>query len=256
MPITLTRVFGPVTLPSGEVPAHGRIRFTLRGWDVDGDTIVPGTTIEATLDAAGLLDVNLWASLSGARELAYGVEIIWWSAALRSLARQALPDIAVPAGADVKISDLLSIPVPPSTAPGILAQAAGFAAAAEAAAIEAVGLSQQAIDILALGAPGIFATTADGLAATITGDFFSVATTDDDSFLILYRHDAGDAATEIARYPSVATMGSGGGGGDGGSAVRIAPEGETARLDFALASARLRGGTRDASGTPLSLGTP
>jgi|GEM_PF-4982562 len=255
MAITLTRVFGPVALPSGEVPAHGRIRFTLRGWDVDGDSVVPGATIEATLDAAGNLDTMLWASLSGAQQLAYGVEVTWWSPVLRALARQSLPDIAVPAGADVKLKDLLSIPLPATSSPDILAQAAGYAAAAEAAATSATGLSQQAIDILALGAPGVFADTASGIAATAVGEFFSVATAADDSFLILYRHDAGGIATEIARYPSTATLGAGGGGGDGGSAVRIAPEGEAARLDFALGAGRLRGGAGDATGAPAALGS-
>ena len=204
--ITLTRVYGPVLLPSGEVPAHGRIRFTLRGWDSDGATMVPAATIEANLDAVGRFEAQIWASLAGARQLAYGVEVTWWSPALRALARQALPDIAVPAVTEVKLKDLLSTPVPAATAPDLLAQAAGYVAEAEAAATDAAGLSQQAIDLVALGSPAVYASIADGITATTEGAFFSVATTTDDSFLILYRHDTGGVATEIARYPSAAVL--------------------------------------------------
>jgi hypothetical protein len=254
MAITLTRVFGPVNLPSGEVPAHGRIRFALRDWDRDGDTVIPAAAIEAVLDAQGGLDAQLWASLSGARHLTYGVEVTWWSPALRALAHQTLPDIAVPGGADIKLKDLLTIPPTASNAPDLLVQAAGFAAAAEAAADSAVTLASQAIDLLALGAPGVFASTAAGIAATGVGDFFSVASNLDDTFLILYRHDTGGIATEIARYPTAASLGSGG-GGDGGSTARIPPEGETARLDFALGAGSIRGGVKDATGLPATLGT-
>jgi hypothetical protein len=51
---------------------------------------------------------------------------------------------------------------------------------------------------------GIYASTADGLLGTAVGGYFSVPSLLDSEYLILYRHDAGDLATEIKRYPSVA----------------------------------------------------
>jgi len=51
---------------------------------------------------------------------------------------------------------------------------------------------------------GIFDNTTKGLAATSEGDYFSTPSGDSNEFLILYRHDAGPTATQIAVYPSVA----------------------------------------------------
>ena len=51
---------------------------------------------------------------------------------------------------------------------------------------------------------GVYASTEDGLLATAVGGYFSVPSLLDSEYLILYRHDAGDVATEIKRYPSVA----------------------------------------------------
>lgn len=53
---------------------------------------------------------------------------------------------------------------------------------------------------------GIYPSTATGLAATTVGQYFSVPSTLDTEYLILYRHDAGPVATEIRRYPSVAAI--------------------------------------------------
>ena len=50
---------------------------------------------------------------------------------------------------------------------------------------------------------GIFADTTAGLAGTSEGDYFSTPSGDSNEFLILYRHDSGPVATQIAVYPSL-----------------------------------------------------
>lgn len=61
--------------------------------------------------------------------------------------------------------------------------------------------AETAADAAALNGK-VFQTTADGLAAVAEGEFFSVPSTLDKEYMILYRHDAGSVATEIKRYPS------------------------------------------------------
>ncbi len=49
---------------------------------------------------------------------------------------------------------------------------------------------------------GVAASVAQGLATTVSGEHFSVASTDTNEYLILYKNTAG-TATEVKRYPSV-----------------------------------------------------
>lgn len=57
----------------------------------------------------------------------------------------------------------------------------------------------------ALAGSGVFDTTAAGLAATTTGQYFSVPGADAGDYLILYRNNAG-SAVEVKRYPSAARV--------------------------------------------------
>ncbi|MGY1950042.1 SGNH/GDSL hydrolase family protein [Pseudomonas pergaminensis] len=52
---------------------------------------------------------------------------------------------------------------------------------------------------------GIFATTALGLAGTVSGKYFSVPTADNNEYLILYQNSSG-VAIEVKRYPSAAAV--------------------------------------------------
>ena len=63
--------------------------------------------------------------------------------------------------------------------------------------------SEVARDAAQLSA-GVYPDTAAGLMATAVDSYFSVPSALDNEYLILYRHDAGNVATEIQRYPSVA----------------------------------------------------
>jgi hypothetical protein len=62
--------------------------------------------------------------------------------------------------------------------------------------------AEAAADVAQLSA-GVYATTVAGLAATTTGHYFSVPSSDSAEYLILYLNNAG-AAVEQKRYPSVA----------------------------------------------------
>lgn len=53
---------------------------------------------------------------------------------------------------------------------------------------------------------GIYETTADGLAGTSEGNYFSILAPDPDEYIIIYRHDAGAVATEMDRYPNLAAL--------------------------------------------------
>lgn len=54
-------------------------------------------------------------------------------------------------------------------------------------------------------APTVYANTADGLAATTTGKYFSVPSAEAAEYLILYKNSGG-AAVEVKRYPSAGTV--------------------------------------------------
>ena len=77
-------------------------------------------------------------------------------------------------------------------------EASGRATAAEAAAAaaEAAAAAAEAARDAAFGDADVYADTAAGLAATTEGDQFQVVVDDE---IIRYRHDAGPAATEVAR---------------------------------------------------------
>ncbi len=53
---------------------------------------------------------------------------------------------------------------------------------------------------------GVYATTAEGIAATTVGDYFSVPSELNTEYLVLYLHSAGGVATRIQAYPSVAGL--------------------------------------------------
>lgn len=75
---------------------------------------------------------------------------------------------------------------------------AGLAATAKTAA-------EAARDAAQLSA-GVYATTADGLAATTSGKYFSVPSASSSEYLILYQNSSG-TAVEIKRYPSTTGLG-------------------------------------------------
>lgn len=73
-------------------------------------------------------------------------------------------------------------------------------AESEANAIDA----QTALDAI-LGTQGVYETSAEGIAATVDGEFFSVPSLDSHEYIVLYKNVSG-VATEIKRYPSAVAV--------------------------------------------------
>lgn len=78
------------------------------------------------------------------------------------------------------------------------------AVAAKDQAVTAKNAAEAARDAAQLSA-GVYANTADGLAATTSGKYFSVPSATNSEYLILYKNSSG-AADEVKRYPSVAAL--------------------------------------------------
>lgn len=85
-------------------------------------------------------------------------------------------------------------------------QSAFDAALAKDLATSAKTAAEAARDATVVGAaPTVYATTAAGLAATSSGEYFSVPSADSAEYLILYLNSSG-TAVEQKRYPSVAAL--------------------------------------------------
>lgn len=84
--------------------------------------------------------------------------------------------------------------------------AANTAIAAKDQAVTAKTAAEAARDATVVGAaPTVYATSAAGLAATTSGQYFSVPSADSAEYLILYKNNAG-AAVEQKRYPSASAF--------------------------------------------------
>lgn len=90
----MTQVVGPVVMPDGEVPAHGRITFERLATGVDGGSIITRGPVEAVLDGSGNFEVELQSEAAGTP---YRVTVSYWSAARNRLVTEVLAN-AVPSG--------------------------------------------------------------------------------------------------------------------------------------------------------------
>ncbi|GGE26548.1 hypothetical protein SAMN05421774_11262 [Gemmobacter megaterium] len=166
MPMLLTRITGPVDLPNGETPRHGRVHFQLRDWDRTGDHLIMPREVVAQLDAMGWLDVRLQTTTTLDRGSIYDVAVQYWSVALGRQIVVQLPGIAVPASGPVTLASLLAIPAPVPDVPDALAQAIAAKAAAEAAAVSAAASAT-----FAGGAADMTKGRRTRLRAIVTGDW-------------------------------------------------------------------------------------
>lgn len=102
---------------------------------------------------------------------------------------------------------------------GLVTQSANTAANAAAQSTNAAELaveSKNAAAIAAINAEAardaallsakVYTSAAAGIAATVPGDYFSVASSDPNVYLTLYRHDLGGIAVQIEQYPSLAAI--------------------------------------------------
>lgn len=102
-----TTVAGPVVLPDGTAPAHGRVIFTLRG-SIGGSTLIITAPV-----AAPIVDGEISVALEGAAEgTAYGVVAEFWATASAALIRVQLPDIVITGTGTGTIADYAVASIP------------------------------------------------------------------------------------------------------------------------------------------------
>lgn len=105
-----TNVAGPVLLPDGSSPMHGRVLFRLLS-PIIGGSVVASATVIAPI-TAGEIDVDLQAEAGGTP---YAVAVEHWSAAEGRLVTTPLPNV-VPTGAagPVTLAQIAAVTVPAS----------------------------------------------------------------------------------------------------------------------------------------------
>lgn len=86
-------IAGPVILPDGTNPAHGRVIFEARAPILGASAILRGPVVAPITD--GEISIELEGAADGTP---YAVTVEYWSAAKAQLIRQSLPDV-VPTGA-------------------------------------------------------------------------------------------------------------------------------------------------------------
>ncbi|PTX39405.1 hypothetical protein IQ03_04976 [Gemmobacter caeni] len=102
-----TTVAGPVRLPDGSQPAHGRVLFTPRA-PIVGSPVVTTSPVAATI-TAGAISIDLQGAADGSR---YAVAVEHWSAVEGRLLTTDLPDIVVTDSGSVTIADAVALDVP------------------------------------------------------------------------------------------------------------------------------------------------
>lgn len=111
MALSLTRITGPLVLPDGEVPRHGRVRFALPGAAAAGTVGLAPGPVTAVLDADGEIDVQLQASDALDHPSAYAAHVTYYSEGLSRLHEAAIGPIWVPSD-DVTIGEVLPVRLP------------------------------------------------------------------------------------------------------------------------------------------------
>lgn len=163
--LTLTRITGPVETPLGLLPENGRIQFLLSHADSEGGTVVAPVTVEASLDAEGDFDADLWCPTEGTVGASYEVRASWWDGTRNMRVWVTLGWIAPAYNASPQsLPDLLTPAAPTPTPTDLLASITAFAAAADADAAAAAASAAAAAASAALalaGSPYRFDTFAD-----------------------------------------------------------------------------------------------
>ncbi|MDK8871483.1 hypothetical protein [Paracoccus sp. SSJ] len=105
-----TQIAGPVRLPDGTIPAHGRVIFRPKNGGIVGATTVSGGAVIAPISGAGAIDVELVGRAGGTP---YTVAVEHWSDVENRLVTTMLPDV-VPTGAagPFTLADLAAVEIP------------------------------------------------------------------------------------------------------------------------------------------------
>ena len=139
-----TQITGRISLPNNVSPANAIVRFTLSGFDTDAasDITVVQRPVDATIDANGDIDVNLWGNVRGARTRYYIVAVIIRDA--DKIYDIPLGQISVPDSASaLDLNDLL--PIAPPTGATVSDYIAQLAASVASTAADAVSTAADVV---------------------------------------------------------------------------------------------------------------
>ena len=139
-----TQITGRISLPNNVSPANAVVRFTLSGFDTDAasDITVVQRPVDATIDANGDIDVNLWGNVRGTRTRYYSAAVIIRDA--DNVCNIPLGQISVPDSASaLDLNDLL--PIAPPTGATVSDYIAQLAASAASTAADAVSTAADAV---------------------------------------------------------------------------------------------------------------
>ncbi|WP_312529441.1 hypothetical protein [Paracoccus sp. (in: a-proteobacteria)] len=109
-----TTISGPVLLPDGSNPQHGRVIFTARRARLAGSVVVPAPI--AVPITAGAISVALQGEAEG---FPYAVSVEYFSAAHNRVLVSPLPDIVVSAEATGTLISLAAVSIPTDAASAV-----------------------------------------------------------------------------------------------------------------------------------------
>lgn len=105
-----TQIAGPVRLPDGTVPAHGRVIFRPKNGAILGPTLVSGGAVVAPINGAGTIDVEIVGRAGGTP---YLVAVEHWSDVENRLVTTPLPDVVpTTAPGPFTLADLAAVSIP------------------------------------------------------------------------------------------------------------------------------------------------
>ncbi|MCJ8139557.1 hypothetical protein [Falsirhodobacter halotolerans] len=115
MPTTIT---GPVRLPDGTIPAHGRLIFQRRMPGVGNGVTLAGP-VAAALDGNGAFSVSLQGEASGTR---YAVKVEYQNGLTSRLISDNLPDVVVTGSGSSTLSAVSVVPIPQAASCHVIEQ--------------------------------------------------------------------------------------------------------------------------------------
>ncbi len=203
MTLKTVSVLGTLYDPDGAPAAGARIVAKISAYETDNGVVVP-EFVQENANGDGSFVLQLWPNQRGTRGTKYLVDVYHGIRKLLSTSI-VVPDVDYA----IQFDDIINAaPFPPVDA----SQAA--LAEVQAAAVEVLHdreLAQQAAEDAQLAADQanatgrVFPDTASGLSGTLVGEYFSVPSSVDAEYLILYRNE-NPVAVEIKRNPSVSFL--------------------------------------------------
>ena len=149
MALTRTNIIGRITLPDDTNPVNSVVRFIMTGFDTDDteNATIIQIPIDATIDALGDIDVDLWPNPLGVRSTFYATYVRIPDGNTNDVINVYLGQISVPStGGPYDLNDLLPIAPPAgATVSDYIAQLSAAVASTEANATTASDAAAAAV---------------------------------------------------------------------------------------------------------------